>query len=75
MAEQHRIGLATPDWAYIGAVLARAGDDEQAQFFKAFVAECNTWGTTYQVQSQLAFVNFKLTDDEKETLSMLSYKD
>ena len=70
-----RIGLSEPDWGYIGAVLARGGDDEQAVFFKAFVKECKTWGTEYQVEMQLAYVNGKLTKDERETLSMLSYEE
>ena len=70
-----RIGLQEPDWDYIGAVLANSDGDEQAKFFKAFLKECKTWGTEYQVQFQLADINHKLTDDEKETLSMLSYKE
>lgn len=62
------------DWEYIGACLANESEDEQVQFFKAFVMECNSWGTQYQVQTQLAFINGKLTKEERETLSMLSYE-
>ena len=69
-------GLMTEiDWAYIGASLAQEGDDNQAKFLKAFVKECKSWGTNYQVELQLAGVNHLLTDEEKETLSMLSYKE
>jgi len=63
------------DWEYIGALLAQTGDDEQAMFLKAFIKECNSWGTSHQVEMQLASVNHRLTDDEKETLSMVCYKE
>ena len=63
------------DWAFIGATLAQEGDDNQAMFIKAFLKECNSWGTRLQVERQLACVNAKLSDDEKEALSMLSYKE
>jgi len=63
------------DWSYVGARLANEGDKEQSEFLKAFIKECNSWGTHFQVQTQLAHVNHLLTDDEKETLSMLSYKE
>lgn len=71
-----RKGLQTEiDWAYIGAVLAQEGDVEQAVFFKSFVKECKSWGTNHQVELQLAYVNNKLSDEEKEALAMLSYKE
>ena len=63
------------DWEYLGALLARSDDDEQAEFFKAFIKECNSWGTAYQVELQLAFINNKLTPEERETLKMLGYKE
>jgi len=63
------------DWAYVGACLANEGDIEQAQFFSSFVKECNSWGTKYQIEQQLAFINLKLSEDEKKTLSMLSYQE
>ena len=69
-------GLMTEiDWGYIGALLAQEGDDMQSEFFKAFVKECKSWGTNYQVELQLAGVNQLLTDEEKEALAMLSYKE
>ena len=61
------------DWKYIGAGLANEGDIEQTDFLKAFIKECNSWGTRIQVEQQLACVNRKLTEEERETLSMLSY--
>ena len=63
------------DWEYVGATLARGTDDEQVKFFKAFVKECNCWGTHYQVEKQMAFINDKLTKEERETLSMVSYEE
>lgn len=63
------------DWAYVGSLLANEGDVEQAQFFSSFVKECNSWGTKFQVEQQLAFVNLKLSKNERSTLSMLSYEE
>jgi len=62
------------NWKYIAAVLANEGDDVQSDFFKSFVAECKTWGTSYEVQTQLASINAKLTKDEKELLGMITYQ-
>lgn len=71
-----KMGIGTEaDWPYVGAVLARTGDDEQVEFFRAFVRECKSWGTHFQVESQLACINLKLTKEERETLSMLGYQD
>ena len=68
-------GLRDIDWDYAGAALARESDNEQVQFFKAFIKECNSWGTRLQVEKQLSFINLKLTKEERETLSMLSYEE
>lgn len=67
--------LTDLDWKYIGAVLASEGDDVQADFFKSFLKECLAWGTFHQVESQLAAVNMKLTDQEKDLIGMLGYKE
>lgn len=69
-----RQGLPIPDWDYLGALFAREGSDEQVKFFKAFVKECNSWGTYLQVQNQLAMINHDLTKEERETLSMIGYE-
>ena len=68
-----RIGLQNADWEYIGAKLAQEDDAEQAKFFKAFLKECKSWGTNHQIEMQLCMINDKLTKEEKETLSMLTY--
>jgi len=73
--ETMKQGLRDIDWGQAGAELARSDDDEQADFFKAFVRECASWGTTYQIERQLAGVNQKLTLKEKQTLAMLGYSE
>ena len=69
-----RLGLRDIDWGQAGATLANAGDDDQVEFFKAFVKECFGWGTRYQVEFQLSGVNARLTKDERRALSMLGYE-
>ena len=61
------------DWELLGAILARSTDENQTLFFKSFVKECQSWGTTFQIQTQLACVNNKLDADEREILSMLGF--
>ena len=61
------------NWEYIGAQLANSGDDVQVAFLRAFLRECQSWGTAYQVQMQFAAINHKLTEDEREALSMITY--
>lgn len=63
------------DWEYVGACLANSDDNDQISFFKAFVKECLSWGTHLQVEKQLAFVNTKMTEEEKDVLSMIVYKE
>jgi len=70
-----KFGLQEIKWGYVGAKLAREDDNSQVEFFKAFVKECKSWGTDYQVGVQLAFVNDKLTPEEREVLAMLSYNE
>jgi hypothetical protein len=62
------------DWEYIGAVFANEDAEDQAKFFKAMLKESFTWGSSYQSEKQLAAINGKLTEDEKESLKMLSYQ-
>jgi len=69
-----RHGIRTDvDWSLVGAELAQADDEKQAEFLKAFVKECGTWGTRVQVEYQLAAVNEKLTLEEREVLKMIGY--
>ena len=63
------------DWDLVGSELARLGDDDQIKFFKAFVKECNTWGTNWQVSQQLACINRGLTKEEIEQLSQITYNE
>lgn len=68
-----RLCLKDYDWEYIGAVLAREDDRNQAKFFKGFCKECLSWGTRQQAEGQLAFINLKLDKNEKELLGMITY--
>lgn len=68
-------GLINIEWDIAGALLAQSDDNDQAKFIKAFLRECSTWGSRLQVEKQLAAVNHLLTDDEKEALAMLSFKE
>lgn len=70
-----RLGLQDIKWEYIGAKLATADDNKQAAFLKAFVKECLSWGTRYQVGVQLAGVNHLLTSEEREVLSQITYEE
>ena len=69
-----KLGLQDIKWEYIGAKLACAEDDEQTAFLKAFVKECLSWGTRYQVGIQLAGINRLLTPEEREVLSQITYE-
>jgi len=61
------------DWKYVGALLANEDEEKQINFFKSFVSECKSWGTTYQIGIQLAEICQKLTNEEKEILSQITY--
>lgn len=61
------------DWKLLGALLANEDEITQADFFKALVKEMDNWGTTFQKQSQLVWVNQRLTDKEKDILSCLGH--
>lgn len=63
------------DWKQAGALLANADCADQVAFFKTMVKEMRTWPTRHQQETQLAHVNQELTDDEKQCLQMLGYKD
>ena len=61
------------DWSYLGALFATLDDDEQVLFFRAMLKEMETWSTAYQGEKQLAHINDKFTQEEKERLSMLGW--
>lgn len=69
-----RLGLDELNWENLGAALAQAGSDEQIMFFKAFVKECKSWETSFQVEKQLASINLSLTTDERQCLSMIGWR-
>ena len=70
-----RMGIREIDWPMVGAMFANESDSNQAAFFKALVKEFRTWDTNHQAEMQLAFVNGRLTADERELLSMLGLPD
>jgi len=70
-----KYGFTEIDWEYVASQLAHEDDNTQATFLKAFVKECGTWGTQFQVEKQLAGVNHLLADEEKDVLGMLTYKE
>lgn len=63
------------DWELVAAYLANEGDDIQIKFFTRMLKEMRSWGTDYEIELQLAAVNSGLSDDDKELLTILSYKD
>lgn len=63
------------DWEYVGALLAQEDDDKQIKFFKAFVKECNSWGTNFQIANQMIDISNGLTVKEKTILSTITYID
>ena len=69
-----RQGLPIPDWNYVGALLADSDEEQQIKFFKSFVKECKSWGTSFQVGMQLAGICRKLTKEEIEVLSQITYE-
>jgi len=74
MDKRLRFGLLEINWEYVGALLANQSSEEQVAFFKAFIKECKTWGTHFQIEQQLSFINKHLSLEEREILEMLSYK-
>lgn len=56
------------NWGLIGAKLAKLSDKEQAEFFKGFAFEINTFESEYKGQLQMCHVGSQLTKKEKEIL-------
>jgi hypothetical protein len=64
------------DYETVAALLANESDEEQGAFFKVFIKELKSQcKTTHNTQMQLAHINDKLNDEEKELISMLGYKE
>lgn len=56
----------------VAALLANESDDEQSEFFKVFIKELKACcKTNYNAELQLAGVNLKLTEEERELIGML----
>lgn len=63
------------DWCRTLAIaLAHSSDATQAEFFSAFSKECLSWGFL-KAETQLASVNTKLSNENKELLAMLGFKE
>lgn len=62
------------DWQYLGALLANKSATVQAEFFKSFLKEMQTWETCWQTQQQLSAINIDLTKKERELLSYITYE-
>jgi len=66
------MGIMTePDWSLIGSVLARSDAEKQIEFFRAFAAEVQTFGTMYQTGFQLAAINHGLNEQERDIISQI----
>lgn len=63
------------NWGLLGAEVAQQNGEIQTEFFKAFVKECHSWGTHFQIETQLLDINQNLTPHEREILSILSYQE
>jgi hypothetical protein len=64
------------DYKTVAALLANESDEEQTAFFKTFLAELRSvCRTNHNAEMQLAGVNQQLTDEEKELIGMLGYKE
>ena len=61
--------ITTIDWKLIGATLANADDNDQADFLNAFANEFKAWPTSYQIGMQFASIRAKLTPEAEELLS------
>lgn len=65
-----RKGIVPIDWKLIGAMCADEGSTAQVEFFKSFLNEMRSWGTNYQIQTQLCEVAKDLSSPDKELLSI-----
>ena len=67
-----RYGTKDIDWAELGAMLAHAGDDEQAALFASFCKELRSaCATHFNVEVQMGCVQRKLPKEDQEVLSAL----
>lgn len=67
-----RYGTKDIDWAEVGAMLAHAGDEEQSTFLASFCKELRVaCATSYNVGMQMAYVQGKLSKQDREMLAAL----
>ena len=56
------------DYFLLGAKIATCSDEEQAEFFKGFANELNSWETHSHKEMQMIMINKKLSTKVKEVL-------
>lgn len=59
------------DWKVLGAMLAEQEDKTQAEFFKCFLAEMDSWPTKYQKDMQLTSIGVLLSDSEQDAIMFM----
>lgn len=70
-------GLDKPiiNWDFLGAYLAQADDETQAEFFKAFFKEVKTYPTHHAQEMQMLYIGKHLDDEDRELLKTIAYKE
>jgi len=63
-----KCGLITPEWGLVGATLACASDEEQAEFFNAFSKEVQSFPTTWAKDMQMFAIGKRLTPTAVDVL-------
>ena len=56
------------NWYLMGAKVANESDESQAEFFRGFANEINSWETHSQREMQMINVNKRMTDKIKDIL-------
>ena len=74
---QHLFGmdLIKISWFTAGALLANSEIKAQVSFFRGFVKELMAWETFADIEFKLMYINMELTDNEKEILNAISFKE
>lgn len=70
-----KIGMQEPDWADIGACMAHVDAEEQAKFFKSFMAELKRCCEThYRTEVQLLSIRDFLSKSDREYIATIGYE-
>jgi hypothetical protein len=56
-------------WDILGAQLAAGSDEDQAEFFKGFIQELDTWDSQYQREMQMHSIAANMREYDKAALS------